>query len=222
MIDFSLRRSIIISQFVEKIAEYDPLKRYSEIKPFSCNFSDKSFLQVNEVKEHIKIHNSISEVEDLRKQLKSLKTQVEELQMKLKNSQSKLVSQTTKQKNKLQEKFKRKPSEQPDSEVSMASKVAKKEYRCGSCEKTFTFTFTLKRHEKIHETRSGTNEVIKGFNCHICDKDFITEEYVQVHIKRVHDEKQHKCNLCDYETSLKAVHEGKKPCNCTTCDKCFS
>ena len=34
MVDFSLRRSIIISQFVEKIAEYNPLKRCSKIKPF--------------------------------------------------------------------------------------------------------------------------------------------------------------------------------------------
>ena len=33
--------------------------------------------------------------------------------------------------------------------------------------------------------------------------DFITEEYMKGHIKRVHDEKQHKCNLCDFETSIK-------------------
>ena len=32
---------------------------------------------------------------------------------------------------------------------------------------------------------------------------FIMEEYVKRHIKSVHDEKQHKCNLCDYETSSK-------------------
>ena len=91
MTDISLRRSLKIRQFVENITKYDSLERYHEFKPFSCKFCDESFRQVHEVKEHIKIHVSISEVEDLRNQLKSLKTQVEELEVKLKNSQSKLA-----------------------------------------------------------------------------------------------------------------------------------
>ena len=195
MVDFSLRKSIIIRQFVEKISEYDPLKKYLEIKPFSCKFCDKSFLQVNEVKEHIKIHNSISEVEDLRKKLKYLKTQVEELQMKLKSSQSKMAPSTN-------EKMKPKSTHDAINLEKMKIK-GKKDYQCGSCKKTFTSTYKLERHGKIHETKSGTNEVIKEFKCHICDKGFIMEDYVRRHIKSVHDEKQHKCNLCDYKTSSK-------------------
>ena len=70
------------------------------------------------MKEHLKVHDSNSEVQDLRNQLNSVKTQAEELEVKLK----------------------------------IASKVAKNEYHCGSCEKTFTSTFNLKRHGKIHET----------------------------------------------------------------------
>ena len=70
--NFNVRRLLKIRQFVEMIAQYNPLKRYHEIKPFSCKFCDKSFFEVHEVKEHIKSHNSISEVEDLRNQLKSL------------------------------------------------------------------------------------------------------------------------------------------------------
>ena len=96
--DFSLRISLKIRQFVEKIAEFD-----HEIKPFSCKFCDKSFAQVHEVKEHIRIHNSITEVEDLKNHVKSLKTQVKELEVKLKTSQSKLASQT-----RLKNKFKNK------------------------------------------------------------------------------------------------------------------
>ena len=72
--DFSIRRSLKIRQFVEKIAEHDSLEKYHEVKPFSCKFCDESFVQVHEVKEHIKVHNSILEVEDLKKQLSSLKT----------------------------------------------------------------------------------------------------------------------------------------------------
>ena len=32
------------------------LKRNNEVKPFSCKYCDKTFVQVHEVKEHIKIH----------------------------------------------------------------------------------------------------------------------------------------------------------------------
>ena len=32
------------------------LERNNEIKPFSCKYCDKTFVQVHEVKEHIKIH----------------------------------------------------------------------------------------------------------------------------------------------------------------------
>ena len=76
--DFSLTRSLKIRQFVEKIVQKDSLERYHEVKPFSCKFCDQSFGIV---------HNSISEIEDLKDQVKSLKTQVEELKVKLRNSQ---------------------------------------------------------------------------------------------------------------------------------------
>ena len=36
------------------------LERNLETKPFSCKYCDESFSQVHEVKEHIKIHASIS------------------------------------------------------------------------------------------------------------------------------------------------------------------
>ena len=50
-----------------------------KMKLFSFKICDKAFHQVHEVKEHIKIHHPISGVEELRNQVKSLKTQVEEL-----------------------------------------------------------------------------------------------------------------------------------------------
>ena len=87
--DFCLRRSLKIRQFVEKIAQYGdygPLE-INQTKPFSCKLCDKLFHQVNEVEEHIKLHNSILEAGNLRDQVKSLKTQVGELEMKLKNYQ---------------------------------------------------------------------------------------------------------------------------------------
>mgnify|MGYP001287553956 CR=1 FL=1 len=57
----------------------------------------------HEVKEQNNIHNSISEVEDLRNQLKSVKIRVEELEVELKISQGKLAFHTG-QKNELKKK----------------------------------------------------------------------------------------------------------------------
>ena len=62
--DFNVRKLLKVRQFVEKIAEYGSLERSYESKPFSCKVCDASFFQVHEVREHIKIHDSISEVED--------------------------------------------------------------------------------------------------------------------------------------------------------------
>ena len=88
MMDFSQRRSLRIREVVdqlewfEKIEELEsmnkqmaieivslkakiqmakiyPLEKNHEVKPFSCKYCDKSFAQVHEVKEHIKIHASI-------------------------------------------------------------------------------------------------------------------------------------------------------------------
>ena len=46
------------------IANINSLDRDHEIKPFSCKYCDKSFLHVHEVKKHIEIHTSTSEVEE--------------------------------------------------------------------------------------------------------------------------------------------------------------
>ena len=84
MREFSLRRSLKVRQFVENMAQYVSLEKCHEIKPFSCKLCSKLFVQVGEVKEHIKVQNFISEVKE---QVKSLKTQVTELEVKLKISQ---------------------------------------------------------------------------------------------------------------------------------------
>ena len=142
MTDISLRKSLKVRQFVENITKYDSLERYPEVKPFSCKFCDESFQQVHEVKEHIKIHVSISEVEDLRNQLKSLKTQVEELEVKLKDSQSKLAFQT-----KQKEKSKRKAKIESELDIletdtenvqELDYNAGKKCYNCSICEKDFS------------------------------------------------------------------------------------
>ena len=199
--NFNVRRLLKIRQFVETIAQNDPLKSYHKNKPFSCKFCDKSFLEVHEVKEHIKIHNSISEVEGLRNQLKSLKTQVKEEEQKLKISQSKMAFQTT-QKNELKSKVeikmarKRKASAvsaKPDSKFILAPKVAEKDPNktCPICEAVFTTAVSCKRHiVTVHEEN-------KQFECFECSAKFKDKSTLSTHIKGIHmDEKPFNCKNC--------------------------
>ena len=221
IMDFNVRRLLKIRQFVEMIAQYDPLKRYHKTKPFSCKFCDKSFLEVHEVKEHIKIHNSNSEVEELRNQVKSLKTQVEELELKLKVSKSKLTS-GTRQKNELISKVENKTaidlgktrkrkasavSAQPDSEL--APKVAKKNQNktCPICQAVFSKPSNCKQHiAKVHEEK-------RPFECNECANKFKDKSTLDTHIKGIHmDKKLFNCKICPRGFTRKSrllIHESE-------------
>jgi hypothetical protein len=59
-----LQKIQVLEMNKNEFANNDSFEGNHEIKPFSCKYCDKSFHQVHEVKEHIKIHDSISEVED--------------------------------------------------------------------------------------------------------------------------------------------------------------
>ena len=60
-------------ELLQKIQEFEPnnnifvdnvcLERNDEVKPFSCKYCDESFVQVHEVREHVKIHESVLEGE---------------------------------------------------------------------------------------------------------------------------------------------------------------
>ena len=203
--DFSLRRSLKIRQFVEKIADYGSLERSYESKPFSCKVCDASFFQVHEVREHIKIHDSISEVEDLRNQVKSLKNQVAELEVKLKNDLirnenveskqeipepkvdqkgTKDILELTADKNQLKEKNNNAMKE-------------KRKFSCGG--RGNTLNVKTKRTATT-TTTTTTSTKRKCLVCPVCDKK------LSGHLS----------------THISAVHEGKKPFGCDSCGKYFA
>ena len=199
------------------------MERNPEIKPFSCKLCDKTFFQVYEVKEHIKIHNSISEVEDLKTQVKSLKIQVEEFRMKLERCQSK---PKTRQKNKfkqkseeisqeglkdilkqrkylnqLKENHKNKKEKRTDIDHSSPkgpktdkTKPSNANYFCSICKYQSGDKSNFRRH-KIR--KHGTQEKI--FECDECSTKFITKEYLKKHITGVHRGRKFKCERCNVE-----------------------
>ena len=148
----------------------DALERCPEIKPFSCKYCNKSFFQVHEVKEHIKVHNSISEVEDLKEEVKSLKTQVGELEVKLKNSQSKLASQ-----NGQENEFKKK-SKLEDKKEILVPGIDQDKVKKNTAATTTSNTTTTTRK--------------KSFKCPVCAKKFSHRGNMSVHISAVHEGKK--------------------------------
>jgi hypothetical protein len=231
--DFSLRRSLKIRQFVEMILQYDPLERCHEIKPFSCKFCDQSFRNVNEVKEHIKIHNSISEVKDLKNQVKSLKTQVEELEMKLKNDLLRKVNVQSKQEitePEVDQKGTKDIWEQTAdmNQLNAKNSNARKEKRkfaCGGRGKNLNVK--TKRTANTQDTKGANEKMLKKkIECEICYSKFDKICNKKRHVKTVHESKRiHECHMCDstfgqkahLKRHVEAIHEKKKKIKCKIC-----
>ena len=201
------------------------MERYCDIKPFSCKICDKYFFQVNEVEEHIKIHNSISQFKDLKEQVKSLKAQVEELEMKVKHSQIKLVS-NTRQKNELKKVAKMETNhELPESRADQegVNNILKPRKDLNQIMKK---TNNAKSTDK--ENKSQTKD--QKLQCKLCDKHFASKRNLKNHINMVHEgKKPFRCKMCgnNFATSLvlkrhiNTVHDKKKPFKCNFCPKHF-
>ena len=256
MVDFNLRRSIIISQFVEKIAEFDPLvKMYEkaqeslkeksnelanikeehetvkvtneallqkiqelemdkatftnqdsseknhEIKPFSCKFCDKSFHQAQEVKGHIKIHATISEVEEEKTFMYDDKNCVT-------NDHSNTMDIPRENNSKIPLKrenmaFQRNNGEQKNENILLKKKLMNmkldsKERKptaslkaCELCDKTYKNIENLRRHKRKAHTE---NKNVEEYSCQHCNKKFKFQIDLKDHL-RIHREKV-KCNIC--------------------------
>lgn len=68
-----------------------------------------------------------------------------------------------------------------------------KKYKCDQCEHSTAFARDLRKHK---ECMHGTRE--RKFACQHCDFKTTLESYLQKHIERSHQDKQLKCELCDY------------------------
>ena len=186
--DFKLTRLIKIRQFVKNISEYGSLEKSHGIKPFSCKFCDKSFFQVYEVKEHIKIHNSILELEDLKSQVKTLETQVEELKVQLKSSQKNEYKRKAKVENK---------REIPDSGVKDIIEQRKymNQLKDVACDEPKTENFKLKNFRK-DEFKKKQSQDANQYPCKFCNKTFTTSKILSRHKKTHLGSKDNVCPIC--------------------------
>ena len=210
--DFSQRRLLMIKQFVEKIAQ-DSLERCHEIKPFSCNFCYKSFVCIHEMKEHTKVHDSKSEVEDLRNKLRSLKSEVAEVEERLKKSENKASKWAPAEKMKMKFrcevcyfKFKQK------GDLKRHVKIIHEKVRsfiCKFCDLSFQTRGTLNRHV------NSKHQEKKPFKCDVCDLAFSRSDHLKKHKKCKHFEKSQKkdtAKIGNVRETLDESDENKEDC----------
>lgn len=136
------------------------------------------------------------------------------------------------------------------SEKKLRNFIADKDYKCDTCEKTFTRKDNLNVHLQRHAE-------IKSYRCETCEKTFYSREAIKNHLEQHREIKPFKCKLCKkcfsrksmltrhliIHTGIRAfkcdickksfvdnnnlrthlrIHAGIKPYKCDICEKCFS
>ena len=288
IVDFSLRRSLKIRQFVEKayedktnninnikqelqsvkvtnqelirkirvqelemskntFANNDSLERNFETKPFLCKYCEKCFLQLNEVKEHIRIHMTTSEVKDsttisiysedcVTNDLSTEKAHEKKKPFKCHVCYYNFSSKTnlnchiatihggkksndkTKKEKAGSEQNKKKRKDLEKAEEERESKMRKN--TCGFCSKDFFQNQKLVYHvATVHEGK-------KPFKCDIVINETVHEREATKKPSSKRKKGDFMCEMCKDTFALKQglkrhitnVHEKRKPFKCDSCD----
>ncbi|XP_062562531.1 oocyte zinc finger protein XlCOF28-like isoform X2 [Armigeres subalbatus] len=92
--------------------------------------------------------------------------------------------------------------------------------QCAYCPKTFTDRSSLRIHEGRHTGRS--------FKCHICDKQYYSQNELRQHLTMQHLERKHTCETCQKKFPSKTilndhyrVHTMERPFVCRHCGTGF-
>ena len=193
----------------------DCLERNHEIKPFSCKHCDASFVQVHEVREHIKIHESILEDTKIKNCDKEAKTNAHVNTVK----KRKLIKTHTKHVQKQKNEREKYVCSTEFETIIEKSDCRKRKFGCDICKKNFTLKKSLKKHISI------VHEGQKSFKCEFCDFTFGVKTSLDRHLNSVHEKNIVTCSICGTKISrkdnlrkhIREVHEGIKKYPCPHC-----
>ena len=195
------------------------LERNDEVKPFSCRYCDESFVQVHEVREHIKTHESILEGEDdttSKSYDKEAKTNAPVNTVKKRKLMKTHIKHVRKQNI---ERGKYVCSSEFGTILENSDGSRKGKFGCDVCKIFFALKHHLKRHiSNVHEGK-------KPFKCESCDYTFAAKQSLDRHISSVHEKNVFTCSICGKKVSrknnlrqhIKEVHEGNKKYPCPNC-----
>ena len=206
-------------ELLQKIRELETIKNTFknnvslEVKPFSCRYCNESFVQVHEVKEHIKIHDpnenlnadenlNFDEVMKMKDQVLLFKQKVEPVKKIVEIKEKVLLESKTNIETLVLERRKKKRQQirgvSSDQETTTVKKKKGKEYLCDFCNYEFLVKTNLTGHVERHHTK------IKRFKCDMCEKKFYPFDELKKHVSVVHnDEELLKCRKCDYTLRVK-------------------
>ena len=97
-------------------------------------------------------------------------------------------------------------------------------YTCDDCGIPLNSRSELKVHDLSFHL-----EIVKNFQCNLCNEAFITEKNLKYHAQNVHEIVKYPCHICDKKFSenwsltqhIRIVHQGAKTHKCDICDKSF-
>ena len=190
-------------ELLQKIRELETNKNTLEgnvslkVKPFSCRYCNESFVQVHEVKEHIKIHDTYEHLnadenlnfdemakmkdqvllfEQKAKPVKQIVEIKEKAPLESKTNIESLVLEGRKQKKKKN----RGVSSNQDGNLVVKKKG--KEYLCDFCNYVTLVKTNLTRHVDSYHLKT------KRFKCDMCEKKFYRFDGLKKHSSVLHDD----------------------------------
>ncbi|MCK5894057.1 MAG: C2H2-type zinc finger protein [Endozoicomonadaceae bacterium] len=98
-------------------------------------------------------------------------------------------------------------------------------FHCNICNTPFKKLHSLMRHNRfIHNEKR-----IASFQCDFCNKSFLSDIFLQRHLRGHTGEKPFQCDICDKRFSQSSnflvhmrLHPGKTPFPCDLCNKSFT
>lgn len=105
-------------------------------------------------------------------------------------------------------------------------KTHDKPYACSSDCQNFSAFRSLKVHLMEHRHGTYATEPEETFDCYKCDKSFSNPNYLKDHQRKVHDEKEAKCKVCEKSfrnvVSLRYHIQTHAKVECSVCSKMIS
>lgn len=218
-----------------KSLKYHRIRIHSLVKPFMCQYCDRSYALPCFLRSHLKFQHHITNFEDINEKMKAAQP-LRKLKFE-KNAIIKYDCPMCKEEfytitglcKHLEDHHQEFTCDECDMSCSFPKQLVrhkilkhglKEPYLCDMCGRKYAFRHELKRHKESHETE-------KKFMCEICSKQYTSRSLLIGHRRRSHWKQIVKCKVCGKELGkyyLPQHMEMHKPIKypCDLCDQVYN